>query len=167
MQEQLAGLRRRGQKKEVGSSLLRLTVHFSPPSPPPPSPLPPSQCVELAQTIPQFGYRQMNGLLFNHPSEQLQGFARIGRCEIVTYTTSEQEGEGVRCHSYQLTRIRCWKVGYQVCKKTAIIIQLSTAILTFDPRRTVDRNGWHSTITMEMERMTLYGSVWLAKQLYF
>lgn len=86
MQEQLAGLRRRGQKKE---------------------------CVELAQTIPQFGYRQMNGLLFNHPSEQLQGFARIGRCEIVTYTTSEQEGEGVCCHSYQLTRIRCWKVGYQ------------------------------------------------------
>jgi sorting nexin-17 len=86
VQEQLAGLRRRGQKKE---------------------------CVELAQTIPQFGYRQMNGLHFNHPSEQLQGFARIGRCEIVTYTTSEQEGEGVHCHSYQLTRIRCWKVGYQ------------------------------------------------------
>lgn len=62
----------------------------------------------------------MNELTFDHPSEDLHGFIRIGRKEIVTYTTEGdgewggRKGEGVRCRSYQLTRIQCWKVGYMV-----------------------------------------------------
>ncbi|CAI8006741.1 Sorting nexin-17 [Geodia barretti] len=74
--------------------------------------------METASTIPQFAYQQMEGLTFDHPSEDLHGFARIGRREIVTYTTEGEgewggaQGHGVRCRSYQLTRIRCWKVGY-------------------------------------------------------
>ena len=81
---------------------------------------PSRQYVETAATIAQFGYRQMDGLTFDHPSDNLHGFARIGRKEIVTYTTEGEgewggsQGQGVRCRSYQLTRIRCWKVGYWV-----------------------------------------------------
>ena len=62
----------------------------------------------------------MEGLSFNHPDEDLHGFARIGRKEMVTYTTQGdgewggKEGQAVRCRSYPLTRIRCWKVGYRV-----------------------------------------------------
>ena len=95
-------------------------------------------------SIPQFGYRQMNSLTFDHPSDNLNGFARIGRKEIVTYTT-EGEGEwggtlgqGVRCRSYQLTRIKSWKVGYWVYRH---IIQLvSYYLVTFVLRR-AERNG--------------------------
>lgn len=72
----------------------------------------------------------MDELTFNHPSEELHGFARIGRKEIVTYTTEGEgewggrEGEGVRCRSYQLTRIRCWKVGYMVRNKMRVVVSL-------------------------------------------
>ena len=112
VKEQLADLKGRGRKREVTNDS---HTHPNPPSPPPPS-----QYLETVSSVAQFGYRQTNGLTFDHPTEDLCGFARIGRSEIVTYTTEGKgewggmEGEGVRCRSYQLTRIRCWKVGYWV-----------------------------------------------------
>ena len=89
-----------------------------------------SQYMEAAMTVGQFGYRQMNGLTFDDPSEDLRGFARIGRRELVTYTTDGDgewggsQGQGVRCRSYQLTRIRCWKVGYWVSAESAVCVWL-------------------------------------------
>ena len=80
---------------------------------------------EAGASVAQFAYRQMNGVVFDHPSEDLRGFARIGRRELVTYTTEGDgewggtQGQGVRCRSYQLTRMRCWKVGYWVSAVSA------------------------------------------------
>ncbi|KAL5479181.1 hypothetical protein EMCRGX_G022672 [Ephydatia muelleri] len=56
--------------------------------------------LELAITTPQFGYRQV---------DSIEGRVRVGSTEMVTYTA-----EGVELKHMEITKIRCWKVGYDL-----------------------------------------------------
>ncbi|XP_064387805.1 sorting nexin-17-like isoform X2 [Halichondria panicea] len=116
VRDKLAALKSKGQKKEY---------------------------IEAVAELAQFGYRQLEGFSFNHPVEGMEGCVRVGRGEMVTYTP---HGGGVWavCNSYQLTRIRSWKVGhdystgvpwlhinYQLSKDDFLWVQLSGELCVY------------------------------------
>ena len=75
------------------------------------------QYLELAiRTSQQFGYRQVDTIdvtcsdeAESVPSDVIRGRVRVGPREMVTYTK-----EGVELKHMEITKIRCWKVGYDL-----------------------------------------------------